>query len=179
MDGCKYMSDDRDPSDVIGRSGDIDVGGDANIGGDVVGRDKLVNMIAADQVSGDKVTTIDQRGQQVDHQINVAGDYVAPPRACRGKTALAYLKQSLAIWQQIGDKAGLCVTLFNMGHIHAQNNQMQDAAGAWVTAYLIAKPMRLAQVLQALAQLAPQLGLPEGLAGWERLARQSQHTSSG
>lgn len=90
------------------------------------------------------------------------------------ETALTYLKQSLAIQQQIGDKAGLCATLFNMGHLYAQNNQIQEAVSAWVTVYRIAKPMNLAQALQALANLAPRLGLPEGLAGWEALAQQMQ-----
>ena len=91
------------------------------------------------------------------------------------ETALTYLKQSLAICQQIGDKAGYCVTLFNMGHIHAQNKQMQEAVGAWVTVYVMARPMGLANVLQALSSLAPQLGLPEGLEGWEDLARRMQN----
>ena len=44
--------------------------------------------------------------------------------------------------------------------------------GAWVTVYVLAKKIRLAQALQALAQLAPRLGLPGGLEGWEMLARQ-------
>jgi tetratricopeptide (TPR) repeat protein len=87
------------------------------------------------------------------------------------ETALGYLKQSLTIRQQIGDKAGLCATLFNMGHIHAQNKQMQEAVNAWVNVYLIAKQMNLAQALQALANLAPSLGMPEGLEGWEQLAQ--------
>ena len=86
-------------------------------------------------------------------------------------TALTYLKQSLAIRQQIGDKAGLCATLFNMGHIHAQNNQLQEAVSAWVTVYGIAKQINEYQALQALAKLAPQLGMPEGLQGWEMLAQ--------
>ena len=90
------------------------------------------------------------------------------------ETALTYLKQSLAICQQIGDKAGLCVTLFNMGHIHVQNDQMQEAVSAWVKVYTIAKPMGLANVLQALSKLAPQLGMPEGLEGWEQLAQRMQ-----
>jgi len=89
-------------------------------------------------------------------------------------TALAYLNQSLAIRQQIGDKAGLCATLFNIGHIHWQNEQVQEAVSAWVAVYMVAKPMNLAQALQALANLAPQLGLPEGLQGWEALARRMQ-----
>jgi tetratricopeptide (TPR) repeat protein len=84
--------------------------------------------------------------------------------------ALTYLEQSLAISRQIGDKAGLCATLFNRGQIYMQNDQLQDALNAWAEAYVIAKPMNLAQVLQALADLAPRLGLSEGLAGWETLA---------
>ncbi len=82
-------------------------------------------------------------------------------------TALQYLKQSLAIQQEIGDTAGLCVTLFNMGHIHLQNEQVQEALSAWVTVYRLAKPMQLANVLQALAGLAEQLGLPGGMNFWE------------
>ena len=91
------------------------------------------------------------------------------------ETALSYLKQSLAIQRQIGDKAGLCATLFNMGHIHLQNEQPQDAVSAWLTVYRIAKEINLAQALQALANLAPQLGLPEGLEGWENLAQRIQN----
>jgi hypothetical protein len=44
-----------------------------------------------------------------------------------------------------------------------------------VTVYAIAKPMNLAQVLQALAKLAPSLGLPAGLDGWEQLAQRIQN----
>ena len=62
-----------------------------------------------------------------------------------------------------------------MGHIHAQNNQIQEAVQAWVTVYVIAKQMNLAQALQALSMLAPQLGLPEGLEGWETLADRIQN----
>ena len=124
----------------------------------------LKQSLAIRQQIGDKAgegTTLNNISQIYDAQ----GDY---------ETALTYLKQSLAICQQIGDRAGLCATLFNMGHIHLQNKQVQEAVSAWVTVYVIAKPMNLAQVLQALANLAPQLGLPEGLEGWERLAQQFQ-----
>lgn len=38
-------------------------------------------------------------------------------------TALDYLNQSLTIRQAIGDKAGACVTLFNLGHIYAQKKR--------------------------------------------------------
>ena len=86
-------------------------------------------------------------------------------------TALRYLQQSLQISQEIGDVAGLCVTLFNMGHIHAQNNEINEAVSAWVTVYQLAKPRQLAQALQALSNLAPQLGLPPGLDGWEMLSQ--------
>jgi tetratricopeptide (TPR) repeat protein len=88
------------------------------------------------------------------------------------ETALGYLEQSLAIQKAISDAAGLCATLFNMGHIYMQNAQPQEAVGAWLTVYRLARPMNLAQVLQALEGLAVQLGLPGGLDGWEALARQ-------
>jgi len=87
-------------------------------------------------------------------------------------TALEYLKRSLEIRQEIGDSAGLCATLFNMGHIHAQNEDLPNAVSSWVTSYRIASNINLAEGLQALAALAPQLGLPEGLEGWEMLAKQ-------
>ncbi len=45
----------------------------------------------------------------------------------------------------------------------------------WASSYVIAKQIGYAQVLQALSQLAPQLGLPEGLAGWENLAQRVQN----
>jgi len=90
------------------------------------------------------------------------------------ETALSYLKKSLAIQQEIGDNAGLCATLFNMGHIHAQNEEIPQAIQAWITVYRMAKPMNLAQILDALANLAPKLGLPEGLEGWEILLQQAK-----
>jgi ATP/maltotriose-dependent transcriptional regulator MalT len=124
----------------------------------------LQQSLAIQQQIGDKAgegTTLNNISQIYDAQ----GDY---------ETALKYLQQSLAIQQQIGDKAGLCATLFNMGHIHMQNNQVKEAVNAWVTVYVLAKQMNLAQALQALASLAPQLGLPEGLAGWENLAQRIQ-----
>ena len=73
--------------------------------------------------------------------------------------------------QEIGDKAGLCGSLFNMGFMHHQNNEVQKAVGAWVASYQIAKAINYAQVLQALGNLAPQLGLPEGLEGWDELVQ--------
>jgi tetratricopeptide (TPR) repeat protein len=74
------MSTEPESTNITDRSGgaDLNAQGDNNVTGDVVGRDKIVN-IAGDNVAGDKISTIDQSGQQVDHQINVAGDYVAPP----------------------------------------------------------------------------------------------------
>jgi tetratricopeptide (TPR) repeat protein len=84
-------------------------------------------------------------------------------------TALRYLQQSLAIQQEIGDVAGLCATLFNMGHIHLRNEET-DKANAWfVEAYQIAKKIGYAQVLQALDELAKELG-QDGLAFWEKLS---------
>jgi tetratricopeptide (TPR) repeat protein len=125
----------------------------------------MKQSLAIMQQIGDKAgegTTLNNISQI----YNAQGDY---------ETALSYLKQSLAIRQQIGDKAGLCATLFNMGHIHRQNKQIQEAVSAWVTVYLIAKQINSYQALQALSKLAPSLGLPEGLDGWEMLAQKMQN----
>ncbi|PWH12137.1 MAG: hypothetical protein DDG60_14725 [Anaerolineae bacterium] len=94
-------------------------------------------------------------------------------------TALDYLQRALVIRQQIGDRAGLCATLFNIGHIHAQKGEIRQAVSAWVTVYVIAKQINEYQALQALSNLAPQLGMPAGLEGWERLAQQMQNEEGG
>jgi tetratricopeptide (TPR) repeat protein len=88
------------------------------------------------------------------------------------ENALKYFNRSLAIHQEIGDREGLCITMFNMGHIYWQTNDQSKAVTSWVTVYQMAKPMNLVQVLQPLESLAPQLGLPGGLDGWERLSQQ-------
>ncbi len=85
-------------------------------------------------------------------------------------TALTYLEQSLAIRREIGDIAGMCATLFNMGHIYHQNEDVSQAFEAWVAVYRLAKPRNLAQALDALENLAGQLGLPGGLEAWEKPA---------
>jgi hypothetical protein len=80
------------------------------------------------------------------------------------------LQRSLAIRQEIGDAAGRCKTLSNIGHIHLRNYQQSQASAAWVQVYTLAKKMNLAQALDALKDLAPQIGLEDGLQDWERLA---------
>ena len=89
-------------------------------------------------------------------------------------TALGFLQQSLAIYREIGDTAGLCATLFNIGHIHALREEYQKAMGAWLAVYQMASQCNLAQLLEALEQLAGQIGLEGGLDGWARLARQAE-----
>jgi tetratricopeptide (TPR) repeat protein len=127
----------------------------------------LIQALAIVQQVGDKAkegATLNNISQIFQSQ----GDY---------ETALDYLKQSLVIHQQIGDKEGEGTTLFNVGLNYAQNKQMQEAAGAWVNSYLIAKQIGHAKILQALAELAPKIGLPEGLDGWEQLAQRMQSGS--
>jgi len=82
-------------------------------------------------------------------------------------TALGYLKQSLAIQQAIGDTSRLCTPLFNMGHIHWQNEEFAGAIRAWVAVYDIAKKINLAQALDSLENLADQLEWSGGLDAWE------------
>jgi len=124
--------------------------------------DYLKRSLAIQQEIGDKSgegTTLNN----ISALYHARGDY---------DTALDYLKRSLAIMQEIGDSAGLCATLFNMGHIYLQNEEVPNAVTSWVTVYRMAKSMNLAQALQALENLAPQIGLPGGLDGWEQLSQQ-------
>lgn len=72
--------------------------------------------------------------------------------------------------------ADLCITLFYMGHIHLQNEEVVEAVQAWLTVYGIAKKMNLAQALQALESLAGHIGLEGGLQGWEMLAQEYEKT---
>ncbi len=84
------------------------------------------------------------------------------------KTALEYLKQSLSILREIGDRAGLCcATLFNIGHIHMANGEFPEAISAWTEVYKIAIQINEAQALAALESMAKQLG-GNGLAFWEQ-----------
>lgn len=89
-------------------------------------------------------------------------------------TALTYLEQSKIIQDEIGDRVGLCVTLFNMGNITFRDNNIEQAMDYWLTTYGIAKEINLAQVLQFLDKLAPHIGLKEGLASWDKLYQNKQ-----
>ena len=122
----------------------------------------LKQSLAIQQEIGDKSgegTTLNNISQI----SSARGDY---------ETALTYLKQSLAIQQEIGDSVGLCATLFNIGGIHWRNKEVQEAYREWLAVYSMAKPMQLAQALDALAKLANSLGLEGGLDAWEKLAQQ-------
>ena len=124
----------------------------------------LKQSLAIQQEIGDKAG----EGTTLNNMSAIAyaqGDY---------ETALNYLKQSLAIQQEIGDIAGLCATLFNIGHIHLQNKAIDEAIGAWVSVYRLAKPRQLAQALEALEGLAGQLGGEGGLLFWEQLSQRAE-----
>lgn len=84
-------------------------------------------------------------------------------------TASGYLEQSLAIQKEIDNKAGLCNTLFNIGHIYYKNNQKDKAINTWLDAYQIASSIELKRGLDALEGLGTQLGLKDGLIGWQAL----------
>ena len=84
--------------------------------------------------------------------------------------ALTYLEESLKISQEIGDIAGLCATLFNMGHIYYyQKDDHPTGLQMWREVYQLAQPIKLAQVLDALENLANELELPAGLESWAML----------
>ncbi|MBX3038590.1 MAG: tetratricopeptide repeat protein [Anaerolineales bacterium] len=90
------------------------------------------------------------------------------------KMALSYLEKSIEIVQKTGNQAGLCGALFNIGHIYFQDHQVEKARDAWVSSYVIASQINYAQVLQALSQLALELGRSEGLDVWRQLAQHKQ-----
>jgi tetratricopeptide (TPR) repeat protein len=60
-------------------------------------------------------------------------------------TALRYLEQSLAIQREIGNKAGLMVTLHNMGLIAWQTDNGERAMTLWSEAFTIAMETQNAQ----------------------------------
>jgi tetratricopeptide (TPR) repeat protein len=90
---------------------------------------------------------------------NARGDY---------DTALRYLEASLAILRQIGDKAGLAVTLHNMGAIAWKTKNMEHAITLWSEAFALA---RETQDAQALFRTAGRLGQALLQGGAESRAR--------
>jgi len=88
---------------------------------------------------------------------------------------LDYLQQSLQISREIGDLAGSCNTLNNIGNIHWAKNNKQQAYTYWKQAYEIAKQIGHYQVLSYLESTAKQLG-GDGLEFWERLGSEPDLT---
>ena len=93
-------------------------------------------------------------------------------------TALDYLGQSLSIQREIGDRAGMCVTLFNMGHIHLRNKEFQKATVALLSAYANSKKIQYSEALEQLDALARQMG-QNGLDFWEKLLKISDRNTGG
>ena len=60
-----------------------------------------------------------------------------------------------------------------MAMIYFKNNESEKAMQTWIEVYQIAQPMGLAQILDTLEKLAPQIGLPDGLKSWALLAQQA------
>ena len=60
--------------------------------------------------------------------------------------------------------------MFNMGLIHWQNDAQDEAMQTWGKVYAVAAAIQSAPALEALADLAEQLDLPDGVAGWARFA---------
>ncbi|MCP4695905.1 MAG: tetratricopeptide repeat protein, partial [Gammaproteobacteria bacterium] len=88
-------------------------------------------------------------------------------------TAVDYLRKSLAIRQDIGDGAGMCIGLINMGAILFKQGKQEDGLASMTQGYVIAKQIGSAQALKGLESLGKQLG-GNGLAFWEeRLAARS------
>ena len=58
-----------------------------------------------------------------------------------------------------------------MGYIYHQNKESEKAIKTWLAVYAMAKPMQLAEGLDALQGLADQLGWEGGLEAWEHLLK--------
>jgi tetratricopeptide (TPR) repeat protein len=88
--------------------------------------------------------------------------------------ALEYLEQSLAISQEIGDRAGMILTLHNMAHISLTNNDPQKAVEKFRQALEIAVEIRDARgifhVSSSLVQVLAGAGLKEQALGYLRQA---------
>lgn len=90
--------------------------------------------------------------------------------------AIDFYKQRLKIAIEMDDNEGLCSAMYNIGLLYMQKRQGQDAMLIWTNLYAYAREKNLDHALQRLAKLAPKVGLPEGLDGWERLL-QGMHKS--
>jgi tetratricopeptide (TPR) repeat protein len=62
-------------------------------------------------------------------------------------TALRYLEASLALQREIGDKAGLVATLYNMGRIAWRTKNIERAMTLWSEAFAVARETQNAQGL--------------------------------
>ena len=102
--------------------------------------------------------------------IDARGDY---------DRALEYLEQAVAISREIGDRPGMCNTLFNIGHIQRTKQDTEAAMSSWLTAFQIAKEIGLAQGLEALEALAKEMGHEDGLGFWESLSAKAGEPASG
>ena len=87
-------------------------------------------------------------------------------------SALDFLQRSLAIRQDIGDGAGVCGGLINWGVMLFEQGSQQEGLARMTQAYVLAKRIGYAQVLQALESIGKQLGGKTGLDVWEQLAAQ-------
>jgi len=88
------------------------------------------------------------------------------------KLSLIYLEKSLKIQRKIDDKLGLSTTLFNIGHSFLKNKEAKKAFESWLEAYQIGKQIGDEEVLNALDNLAGNLGLENKLEIWEALVQQ-------
>ena len=86
--------------------------------------------------------------------------------------SLDYLKRSQAIQQAIGDIAGLCETMFQIGKNYFLQNDFSNAELFWIKVYKLARKFKITQSLHDLKSLAADIGLQGGLDGWEQLSKQ-------
>lgn len=119
----------------------------------------------------ESLTILQQTNDKI-NEGNTLGNMAASYQKL-GNYELAFtcIGEAITLQQKISDKAGLRTSLFNVGHILLQKGQKQKAISVWISVFLMAKQDEDVQVLQALADLAPQLDFPKGLVAWETFAK--------
>nr|VFK33391.1 MAG: hypothetical protein BECKMB1821G_GA0114241_11542 [Candidatus Kentron sp. MB] len=116
--------------------------------------------------------------QQPEEEVRLDDTATTHPTKDDCEQAMECLTRRLALQREIGDRAGMSRTLFNMGYVcRMQGETQEDAIDTtlhFLVAYWIAREIGETRVLRALEELTHDLEVvskgADGLAAWEALA---------